>query len=111
VVLGSPLPEAASWPVPPAPSRPTPPLNRPNEVRPSESDEGPLAWPWAVIFRPTLVGYRCSGAVAGLALSGWRCWARQAFLLNRFFAAGRFVALLGVAGRCWALLVVAGCCC
>jgi len=44
-------------------------------------------------------------------LSGWRCWARQAFLLNRFFAAGRFFALLGVAGRCWSLLVVAGCCC
>jgi len=92
---------------PPAPARPTPPQNRPDEVSPSECDGGPLAWPWAVVFRPTLVGCRCGGCVAGLAMPAWRCWAHQAFPLSRSFAARRLVALLSVAGCCWLLLLTA----
>jgi len=90
---------------PPAPARPTPPLTRSDGVRPSESDGDPLAWPWVVGFHPTLVGCQCWVAVAGFATPGWRCWARKTLLLSSLFAAGRIVALLGVAGRCWVLLL------
>ena len=46
-----------------------------------------------------VLGGRCWVDNAGLALLG-----PPAFPLSRSFAAGRFVALLGVAGRCWVLL-------
>jgi len=57
---------------PPAPARPTLPPNCLGGVRPTENDKGPLAWPWAVVSRQTLVGCHWCVSVAVFASPGWR---------------------------------------